>query len=55
MGLFEGFVHPDGGVYGNGRPLKNYETCVSILAFQAANKDGRYDELLKKASLYGTD
>ena len=34
----EGFVKPDGGVYGNGR-LKNYETCVAILAFTEANAD----------------
>ncbi|QDT75795.1 hypothetical protein [Lacipirellula limnantheis] len=27
----EGFVKPDGGVYGNGR-LKNFETCVALLA-----------------------
>ena len=41
----EGFVKPDGGIYGNGR-LKNYETCVAIVCFQLANKDGRYKELL---------
>ena len=28
----EGFVKPDSGIYGNGR-LKNYETCVAIVAF----------------------
>lgn len=52
----EGFVKPDGGVYGNGR-LMNYETCVSVLAFAEANKvagDGRYDEILAKAKTFLT-
>ena len=44
----EGFVKPDGGVYGNGR-LRNYETCVAILCFTEANADGRYDDLLANA------
>ena len=50
----EGFVKPDGGIYGNGR-LKNYETCVSVLCFSEANKvakDGRYNKLLKDAQAY---
>jgi len=46
----EGFVHPDGGIYGD--RLKNYETCVSIVAFKLANSDGRYDKLLANADKY---
>jgi hypothetical protein len=46
----EGFVKDDGGIYG-GR-LKNYETCVGILCFAEANKDGRYDEILKNAERF---
>ncbi len=47
----EGYVQPDGGIYGNGR-LKNYETCVAIVCFSEANKvagDGRYDDILAAA------
>jgi hypothetical protein len=44
----ETFVKPDGGIYGNGR-IKNYETCVAILAFNLANTDGRYNQILKDA------
>ena len=47
----EGFVKPDGGIYGNGR-LKNYETCVAIVAFQLANTDGRYDKLIANADKF---
>jgi squalene-hopene/tetraprenyl-beta-curcumene cyclase len=46
----EGFVQPDGGIYGD--RLKNYETCVSIVAFKLANSDGRYDTLLANADKY---
>jgi squalene-hopene/tetraprenyl-beta-curcumene cyclase len=47
----EGFVKPDGGVYGNGR-LKNYETCIAILCFNEANADKRYDKILADANKF---
>ncbi|MCC9603652.1 terpene cyclase/mutase family protein [Stieleria sp. JC731] len=49
----ESFVHPDGGIYGNGR-LKNYETCVAMVAFSEANSDGKYNDLLMKAKEFVT-
>ncbi|QDV85767.1 prenyltransferase/squalene oxidase repeat-containing protein [Stieleria magnilauensis] len=49
----EGFVKPDGGIYGNGR-LRNYETCVAMLAFSQANATGKYDEILKRAKDFVT-
>ncbi len=52
----EGFVKPDGGIYGNGR-LMNYETCVAVLAFSEANKragDGRYAKILEGAKKFLT-
>lgn len=49
----EQFVKPDGGIYGNGR-LKNYETCVAMLCFSAANRKGKYDELLARAKDFVT-
>ncbi len=51
LAALERFVKPDGGIYGNGR-LRNYETCVAIMCFQAANKDGRYKDLLAKADKF---
>ncbi|MCO8124078.1 terpene cyclase/mutase family protein [Stieleria sp. TO1_6] len=50
----EGFVKPDGGIYGNGR-LRNYETCVAMLCFAEANKNGGYNELLQRAKAFVTD
>jgi squalene-hopene/tetraprenyl-beta-curcumene cyclase len=48
----ESFVRPDGGVYSEGSKHQNYETCLAIRCFSAANKDGRYDDLLKRAEGY---
>ena len=49
----EGFVKPDGGIYGSGR-LRNYETCIAMLCFSEANKNGKYTEILKKAKAFVT-
>ncbi len=46
----ESFVKPDGGIYAE--RLKNYETCVAIVAFEEANVDGRYDTILANADKY---
>lgn len=48
----EQFARDDGGIAKQGSRLPNYETCLSVMCFQAANKDGRYDALLKKADAY---
>jgi squalene-hopene/tetraprenyl-beta-curcumene cyclase len=47
----EGFVHEDGGIYGPGHH-QNYETCVALECFKAANDDHRYDKLVKNADAY---
>jgi squalene-hopene/tetraprenyl-beta-curcumene cyclase len=50
LGYLEKKVKKDGGVYDKG--LANYTTCVALLAFREANKDGRYDTVIKNASLF---
>jgi squalene-hopene/tetraprenyl-beta-curcumene cyclase len=45
----ESFVQPDGGIYQTGTNNTNYETCLSMVAFAEANRDGRYKGLLKRA------
>ena len=49
----EGFVKPDGGIYGSGR-MRNYETCVAMVCFAEANKDGQYDRVLQNAKEFVT-
>lgn len=39
----------DGGIYDQDSNHRNYETAISLLAFESANSDGRYDELLANA------
>jgi squalene-hopene/tetraprenyl-beta-curcumene cyclase len=45
----EGFVNEDGGIYPPKSKHRNYETSIALIAFQSANKDGRYDETIEKA------
>ncbi len=48
----ETFVRPDGGIYADKSLYQNYETAVSIQCFTAANRDKRYDALLKNAERF---
>ncbi len=48
----QGFVHDDGGIYPAGSAHQNYETCIAIQCFQAANADGRFDKLLAAADRF---
>ena len=45
----ETFVHDDGGIYAPESKHRNYETSIALLAFQAANDDGRYTARSSKA------
>ena len=46
----ETFIQSDGGIYRPESSHKNYETSISLVAFDAANKDGRYDAVLRDAA-----
>jgi squalene-hopene/tetraprenyl-beta-curcumene cyclase len=52
LAYLETFIHEDGGMYPEGSRHKNYETCVAMMAFHAANADGKYNDLLKKAEAF---
>jgi hypothetical protein len=43
-------VQKDGGVYNKG--LANYTTSVALMAFQEANKGGKYDAVIKNATKF---
>jgi len=45
LGYLEGFIGPKGGL--SEAPHANYSTSIAILAFQQANKNGRYDRTIK--------
>ena len=48
----EGHIQPDGGVYFTKSNHRNYETSIAMLAFKAANADGRYKTALANADKY---
>jgi squalene-hopene/tetraprenyl-beta-curcumene cyclase len=45
-------VRDDGGVYQLGSQVRNYETCLALTTFAEANRDGRYDSLIRDAEKY---
>lgn len=49
LGYLEKCAQPDGGIHLPGTRLANYETCVAVLCLGEANRDGRYDEILRRA------
>jgi squalene-hopene/tetraprenyl-beta-curcumene cyclase len=50
--FIEGQVRDDGGIYTEGSKHRVYDTCLGIQCFTAANKDGHYNEILKRAEQY---
>lgn len=46
------FVQDDGGIYQPGSTHRNYETCLAIMCFQEANRDGRYNDVVKRADAF---
>lgn len=50
MKYLEKNIQKDGGIYN--KFLANYVTSVSVMAFAEANKNGRYDKVLKNAAKF---
>ncbi len=48
----EAAVQADGGIYAPSGRLKTYETCVAVVCLNEANRDGRYDAILKNADKF---
>lgn len=55
LAYLESFVQPDGGIHAKDSLYKNYETCLAMMCFAEANKNGRYDKLLADAKKFVTD
>ena len=51
----QGFVQPDGGVSLKNSMYRNYETSLALVCFAEANRDGRYDKLIKNAERFLKD
>jgi squalene-hopene/tetraprenyl-beta-curcumene cyclase len=48
----ERYVQPDGGVYAKGSYYRNYETSLAICCLKEANRDGRFDKIIKNADRF---
>jgi hypothetical protein len=48
----ESQVQEDGGVYIAGSKHREYDTSLAIQCFHEANKDGKYDDIIKRAEAY---
>ncbi|MGE3314844.1 MAG: prenyltransferase/squalene oxidase repeat-containing protein [Planctomycetaceae bacterium] len=49
------FIQPDGGIYYAKSGHRNYECCIALMAFQAANAKGEYQEIIKNADKFLRD
>ncbi len=52
LGYLTSLIQPDGGIYLPGSTLKNYETSVSMMCFNRANVDGKYDKAIQDAVVF---
>ncbi|MFO1023401.1 MAG: prenyltransferase/squalene oxidase repeat-containing protein [Planctomycetales bacterium] len=52
LNFLEKLVQTDGGIYYAKGNHRNYETCIALMAFQAAHQEERYQKILKDAEKY---
>lgn len=52
LSYLQKFVQPDGGIYALESKHRNYDTCLSVVAFSVANQNHKFDELIKKAEKF---
>jgi squalene-hopene/tetraprenyl-beta-curcumene cyclase len=47
-----GHVRDDGGIYAPNSVYQNYETCLAMVALEAVNEGGKYDQAIASAESY---
>lgn len=52
LAFLEEATQETGGIHMPGGRIPNYETCIAMICFEAANKDGRYDKIVKNADTF---
>lgn len=52
LAFLEEATQETGGIHMPGGRIPNYETCIAVICFKEANKDGRYDKIIKSAGKY---
>ena len=46
------YVQESGGIHMPGGRIPTYETCIALVCFKEANRDGRYDKIIKAAEKF---
>jgi len=52
LAYIEKRIQSDGGIYAEGSNYRNYETSIAVSALISANRDGKYDSVLKRAESF---
>lgn len=52
LSYLENFRQPDGGIYTKVGQHRNYETAICLMAFQEANAEGGYDQLITEGQKF---
>lgn len=52
LAFLESHVQKDGGIYVDGSRHRNYETCICMMAFRAADQEKQYSPILKQAEKF---
>ena len=52
LAFLEAHVQPDGGIYAQDSFHRNYDTCIAMVAFHQANREGRYDPIVAAAEKF---
>ncbi|MBN1589504.1 MAG: terpene cyclase/mutase family protein [Pirellulales bacterium] len=48
----EEYTQESGGIHMPGGRINTYETCIALVCFKEANRDGQYDEIIKTAEAF---
>jgi squalene-hopene/tetraprenyl-beta-curcumene cyclase len=52
LAYLEEYIQESGGIHTPGSRISTYETCVAMVCFQEANRDGKYATILKLADKF---
>ncbi|MCA9116137.1 MAG: terpene cyclase/mutase family protein [Planctomycetaceae bacterium] len=52
LAFLESHVQKDGGIYVEGSRHRNYETCICMMTFRAADQEKKYGPILKQAEKF---
>jgi squalene-hopene/tetraprenyl-beta-curcumene cyclase len=48
----EEYTQESGGIHTPGSQISTYETCIAMVCFQEANRDGRYETIIRQAEKF---